>query len=83
MVACPYSVRMVEHETGIVEKCRFCWDNALGEPNSPSCVATCIANARIFGDLDDPESDISKAIAELDAQPIAGDLTKTKIYYVR
>lgn len=83
MVACPYSVRMIEHETGVVEKCRFCWSDDKGEPNNPSCVATCIANARIFGDLDDPESDVSRAIAEMNAQPIAGDLTKTKIFYVR
>ena len=83
MVACPYSVRMVEEETGVVEKCRFCWDDSLGGPNNPSCVGTCIADARIFGDLDDPESELSKAIEALDAQPIAGDLTEVKIFYVR
>ena len=83
MVACPYGVRMVEEETGVVEKCRFCWSDELGGPNSPSCVGTCIADARIFGDLDDPDSDVAKAIAELDAQPIAGDLTDVKIFYVR
>ena len=83
MAACPYSVRMVEEESGVVEKCRFCWSDEMDGPNSPSCVSTCIADARIFGDLDDPESDVSKAIAELGAQPIAGDLTQANIYYVR
>lgn len=38
---------------------------------------------RMFGDLDDPESEISKRIVETNAQPIAGDLTKSKIFYVR
>ena len=65
-----------------IEKCRFCWYE--GEPgNPPACVGTCISGARVFGDLDDPESDISREIARTNAQPIAGDLTESKIYYVR
>lgn len=82
MAACPYQVRTVIEKTGVVEKCRFCWYE--GEPgNPPACVGTCIAKARIFGDLDDPNSDIAKAIAENNAQPIAGNLTQAKIFYVR
>ena len=46
-------------------------------------MGTCITNARIFGDLDDPESEISKAIAKYNAQPLASNLTESKIYYVR
>ena len=66
----------------VVEKCRFCWED--GEPgNPPACVGTCISGTRIFGDLDDPESEISREIARTNAQPIAGDLTKAKIFYVR
>lgn len=83
MAACPYGVRMVEEATGVVEKCRFCWSDELDGPNNPSCVATCIADARVFGDLDDPSSEVSVAIAERNAQPIAGDLTEAKIFYVR
>ena len=48
-----------------------------------TCVDACLTDARMFGDLDDPESDISKAIVKENAQPIAGDLTKAKIFYVR
>ena len=81
MAACPYGVRVQLH-SGVVEKCRFCWYE--GEPgNPPACVGTCITNARIFGDLDDPESEISKAIAKYNAQPLASNLTESKIYYVR
>ena len=82
MAACPYGVRIQIEKTGVIEKCRFCWD---GEKpgNPPACVGTCISGARVFGDLDDPESDISREIARTNAQPIAGDLTESKIYYVR
>ena len=82
MAACPYGVRIQIEKTGVIEKCRFCWYE--GEPgNPPACVGTCISGARVFGDLDDPESDISREIARTNAQPIAGDLTESKIYYVR
>ena len=80
MVACPYGVRTQLH-SGVVEKCRFCWEN--DGPDHPSCVSTCVSGARIFGDIDDPESEISKAIAKNNALPIAGNLTKSKIFYVR
>ncbi|MDD7368440.1 MAG: 4Fe-4S ferredoxin, partial [Berryella intestinalis] len=36
-----------------------------------------------FGDLDDPESEISKAIVAHNALPLAGNLTESKIFYVR
>jgi len=46
-------------------------------------VGTCISGARLFGDLDDPQSEICQEIARTNAQPLAGDLTTAKIYYVR
>ena len=82
MAACRDGVRSRSEKTGVIEKCRFCWYE--GEPgNPPACVGTCISGARVFGDLDDPDSDISREIARTNAQPIAGDLTESKIYYVR
>ena len=82
MAACPYGVRIQIEKTGVIEKCRFCWYE--GEPgNPPACVGTCISGARIFGDLDDPDSEINQAIAKYHAQPLADNLTVSKIYYVR
>ena len=82
MGACPYGARIVVKETGVADKCRFCWYD--GKPgNPPACVRTCISGARTFGDLDDPKSDISREIAQYNALPLAGDLTQAKIFYVR
>jgi Fe-S-cluster-containing dehydrogenase component len=83
VAACPYQVRVQNEETGTVDKCRFCTISALNGTKMCSCVTACLTGARIFGDLDDPQSELSKAIVELNAHPLAGDLTKAKVFYVR
>ena len=71
-------IRYEEHETGT-------YPNVSIETVPLQCMhcEDALTNARIFGDLDDPDSDISKEIAATNAQPIAGDLTKSKVFYVR
>jgi len=83
MNACPYHARIQDQDTGVAEKCRFCILADDGSVPDPACVSTCITGARIFGDLSDPNSDISLAIIKKNAKPIAGDLTASKVYYVR
>ena len=63
--ACPYDVRTLNPNTQVVEKCTLCHD--LTEKGElPACVAACCGEARFYGDLDDPESDASKALAAAD-----------------
>ncbi|MCI9130099.1 MAG: 4Fe-4S dicluster domain-containing protein [Eggerthellaceae bacterium] len=84
MAACPYQVRVRNPETGTVDKCRFCTVSAEESGTKMcTCVEACLTGCRIFGDLDDPDSELVREIARTNAQPIAGDLTKSKIYYVR
>ncbi len=84
MAACPYQVRSRNSQTGAVDKCRFCTVSSHENGTKMcSCVDACLTDARIFGDLDDPDSEISKAIVKEHATPLKGDLTRAKVYYVR
>ncbi len=66
---CPYGARHVDPVKKVVEKCNLCAPFvARGE--LPACVATCPAECRLFGDLDDPASDVSRAAREKAARPL-------------
>ena len=68
---------------GIVEKCTFC-DHRLAKGELPWCVESCPANARIFGDINDPESATSKALAKHTPKVLNREKgTGPKVYYIR
>lgn len=49
----------------------------------PACVATCAGKARIFGDLDDPNSEISIMFKKYNPQPLNPDLnTRPRVFYI-
>lgn len=72
------------HQANTMGKCVFC-KNLLDEGQLPKCISACVGHARIFGDLDDPESDISKLIASnrevIRLQEEVG--TEPKVLYVK
>lgn len=67
--ACPYNARYVDESLkddgslGKVDKCTYCMPR-VAENLEPACVQTCLARARIFGDLDDPNSEVAKCIGQ-------------------
>ncbi|MDA0261330.1 MAG: 4Fe-4S dicluster domain-containing protein [Proteobacteria bacterium] len=67
--ACPYGAREYDAADGVMKKCTLCIDRIYNEnlPEAsrvPACVATCPASARHFGDLADPNSEVSRLVAE-------------------
>ena len=96
MVACPYDARSFVHEQvtdqkpysprgqGAVESCTMCV-HRVDSGRIPACVEACNkteSRAMLFGDLNDPESEIAKAVASLSTTRIRDDLgTETGVYY--
>ena len=63
MSACPYGVRQFRADEQVVYKCTLCRD-LTDQGEKPACVKNCCGKARFYGDLDDPASDASLALAE-------------------
>jgi molybdopterin-containing oxidoreductase family iron-sulfur binding subunit len=49
---------------GVVEKCNFCADRMAKGEKTPSCVAQCPHGALVFGDVNDPNSEVRKILRE-------------------
>lgn len=68
---------------GVVEKCTFC-AQYIAEGEAPACVRGCPENARIFGDLDNPRSDISKYLSGRSFTRLKEESgTSPKIFYIK
>ncbi|AFM01868.1 MULTISPECIES: 4Fe-4S dicluster domain-containing protein [Desulfitobacterium] len=70
------------HQYNTVSKCTFCV-HRLAEGKRPACMELCIGRARYFGDLDDPESEVSKALQGRSYFHLLEEKgTKPNIYYL-
>lgn len=89
MMACPYKARSFVHEDvtgqkphmprgkGTVESCTFC-AHRVDKGETPACVEACATkagrNAMVFGDLNDPNSDLARELAKHVTTRIRADL---------
>ena len=89
--ACPIKTVFWNEELEIPQKCTMCAEllddpgylDYLGDSSlkKPRCVEACPNNALIFGDLDDPDSEISKLVAServTQLEPLAGQESSVK-----
>lgn len=88
MMACPFKARSFVHEPvtnqkphaprgqGTVESCTLCV-HRVDKGGTPACVEACAAEghkAIVFGDLNDPQSEISQRLAEFPSAALRPDL---------
>mgnify|MGYP003634843571 FL=1 len=77
--ACPYGAREMDADAGVMKKCTLCVDRIYNEnipeiDRVPSCVRTCPAGARHFGDFADPQSNVSLLTAERNGAALMPEL---------
>ena len=86
MMACPYKARSFIHENidrqlsitprgkGCVESCNFCVHRRDNGETTTACQDACPHDAIVFGDLNDPNSEVSKALREKANTQLRADL---------
>ena len=57
--ACPYGARHINAGARRIDKCDYCGDSLVPLGLEPACVGVCPTRARIFGDADDPDSEVA------------------------
>ena len=67
--ACPYGAREIDEARQVMTKCTLCVDRIedatlAPDDRKPACVKACPTGARLFGDVKDPDSEVSRAIRE-------------------
>jgi len=81
LASCPYDARFI-HPDGYADKCTFCI-HRVKKGEDPACVSVCPTHCMYFGDLDDPNSEVSKLLQSRKHHaliPEAG--TKPQIFYL-
>jgi len=99
VVACPYGSRSFNWRDprpaipeinpdfptrmrGVVEKCTFCEDR-LAHGQQPACVEACEHGEMVFGDLEDPDSEVRRLLAEKFTIRRKANLgTQPEVYYI-
>ena len=79
---CPYNSRFSNPIDHLANKCTFCMHRVRAGV-VPACVNTCEAKARIFGDMNDPKSEVAKLVDTNPVQTLKDELgTHPNVYYI-
>jgi Fe-S-cluster-containing dehydrogenase component/formate-dependent nitrite reductase membrane component NrfD len=82
MNACPYDALYIDPRSQTAAKCNFC-AHRVDVGLKPSCEIVCPVDAIVSGDLDDPDSEITRLIDTVPAQVRAPEQgTRPKLYYL-
>jgi tetrathionate reductase subunit B len=82
IASCPYDVRYLSPFKKIVQKCQWC-HHRVDVGLAPACVNTCPTRAMIFGDLNDPRSEVSRLLATNPVQVLKPEKdTQPQVYYI-
>ncbi|HEX8939358.1 MAG TPA: 4Fe-4S dicluster domain-containing protein [Candidatus Limnocylindrales bacterium] len=90
ILACPYGARYLvpagertpKGVAGVADKCTFCY-HRITRGRNPACVDICPVGARRFGDLDDPQSDVSRLLRERPSKVLRAGLgTRPRVHYL-
>jgi len=68
--SCPYRLIYWNEELEVPQKCTMCAHRLDEGVKEPRCAEACPTGALLFGDLDDPNSEISKASAKLPTEEL-------------
>lgn len=80
--ACPYGARFFDPRLHVADKCTWCY-HRISHGLQPACVYVCPVGARIFGDLSDQESQVSRLVSEYTMGTLKADLgTEPLVYYI-
>jgi Fe-S-cluster-containing dehydrogenase component len=90
VVACPYGARYLVPAGartptgvgGVADKCTFCY-HRVTRGQQPACVEVCPVEARRFGDLNDPQSEVSVILRERTTRVLRPEMgTKPRVHYL-
>lgn len=82
-ISVPMGDKHQSHQANVVEKCTFC-SHRLTNDELPACIEGCPNLARHFGDLDDPDSDVSQALKGRDYFKLMDEKgTHPSVYYLK
>lgn len=79
---CPYKQRFINPDKKVADKCTLCM-HRVTKGMVPSCVNTCVGRARIFGDFNDPDSEVLQLIQKHKTRVLKPELgTEPQVYYI-